>query len=369
MDKRNLIIRLIILNFLQFAVWGAYLTSFGRYLGNIGMGPQIKWFFAMQGVVSLFMPALIGIVADRYIQAQKVLSLCHFIAGILMISAAAYCSKASETGIQFTPLFILFSISMAFYMPTLAVSNSVAYHSLTQNGMDTVSSFPPIRAFGTIGFICSMLVTNWLKIDGTPMQDSYTQLAASGIISIVLCIYSLTMPKCPTDRNSRRKSFTDTFGLKAFSLFKEYRFAVFFIFAMFLGMALQITNAYANTFLNSFGEIPAYANAFAVRNSNALLAISQTSETLCILLIPFFMKKFGIKKVMLTAMIAWTLRFGLFAIGKPDMPGVIWLIASCIVYGIAFDFFNISGSIFVDQNVDHTIRSSAQGLFLMMTIR
>ena len=365
--SNNIRLRLIILSFLEFAVWGAYLTSFGRYLGIIGFGPQIKWFFAMQGIVSLFMPALMGIVADRHIQAQKVLAICHLIAGVFMISASLYCMRHSEGTIRFTPLFILYSISLAFYMPTIAISNSVAYSTLTQAGMDTVSNFPPIRAFGTIGFICSMLLTNWLRIGGVAMQDSYTQLAASGILSLVLFLFTLTLPACPVNKNAGRKSFIDTFGLRAFTLFKEYRMAVFFIFAMLLGSALQITNAYANTFLGSFGAIPEYANSFAVRNSNALLAISQASETLCILLIPFFMKRLGIKKVMLTAMLAWVLRFGLFAIGKPDMPGVVWLIISCIVYGVAFDFFNISGSIFVDQNVGKDIRSSAQGLFMMMT--
>lgn len=366
MENKMLKFRLIILSFLEFAVWGAYLISLGRYLGIIGLGPQIKWFFAMQGIVSLIMPALIGIIADRHIQAQKVLSICHFIAGAFMIAASLYCMK-SAGNVRFAPLFTLYSISLAFFMPTIAISNSVAYQALSSAGIDTISAFPPIRAFGTVGFICSMLLTNWLKIGGTVMQDSFTQMTASGVFSLILCVFSLTLPKCPVNRNAEKKSLVETFGLRAFTLFKDPRMAVFFIFAMLLGSALQITNAYANTFLGSFAEIPAYANTFAVRNSNALLAISQTSETLCILLIPFFMQRFGIKKVMLTAMIAWVARFGLFAIGKPDMPGVIWLILSCIVYGVAFDFFNISGSMFVDQNVTPDTRSSAQGLFMMMT--
>lgn len=366
MENKVLKFRLIILSFLEFAVWGAYLISLGRYLGIVGLGPQIKWFFAMQGIVSLIMPALIGIIADRHIQAQKVLSICHFIAGAFMIAASLYCMK-SAGNVRFAPLFTLFSISLAFFMPTIAISNSVAYQALSSAGIDTISAFPPIRAFGTVGFICSMLLTNWLKIGGTVMQDSFTQMTASGVFSLILCVFSLTLPKCPVNRNAEKKSLVETFGLRAFTLFKDPRMAVFFIFAMLLGSALQITNAYANTFLGSFAEIPAYANTFAVRNSNALLAISQTSETLCILLIPFFMQRFGIKKVMLTAMIAWVARFGLFAIGKPDMPGVIWLILSCIVYGVAFDFFNISGSMFVDQNVTPDTRSSAQGLFMMMT--
>ena len=381
-SKNNLKLKLIAMNFLEFAVWGAYLTSLGRYLGNIGLGSQIKWFFAMQGIVSLFMPTLMGIVADRKIQAQKVLSLCHGVAGIFMMAAGFYCMSAGS-GVHFGPLFILYSISLAFFMPTIALTNSVAYNALRGVQMDPVKEFPPIRVFGTIGFICSMLLTNFLPIGNAwlingdtgswelvahpTMQNSFAQLIYSGILSIVLCAYALTMPKCPVNPAKEKTNFVDAFGLKAFTLFKDSQFAVFFIFSMLLGAALQITNGYANTFLGSFASDPALANTFAVKNSNALIAISQASETLCILLIPFFMKKFGIKKVMLISMLAWVFRFGFFGLGNPAMPGVLLFVLSCIVYGIAFDFFNISGSLYVEQRTDKDIRSSAQGLFMMMT--
>ena len=365
MKNQNISLRLIIMNFLEFAAWGAYLTSLGRYLGMVGMGPQIKWFFAMQGIVSIFMPALMGIIADRHIQAQKVLSLCHGLAGVFMLGAGIYCMQ-SGAGMTFAPLFALYSLSVAFFMPTIALSNSVAYNALESAGMDTVKAYPPIRVFGTVGFICSMLLTNFLKIGGTAMQDSYTQLMSSGIISLVLAVYAMSMPSCPT-RKDAGTSLADSLGLKAFSLFKDKQFAVFFIFSMLLGASLQITNGYANTFLGSFGENPEFASTFAVKNSNALISISQISETLCILLIPFFMKKFGIKKVMLIAMFAWVFRFGFFGLGTPDMPGVLLFVLSCIVYGVAFDFFNISGSLYVNDNVTKDIRSSAQGLFMLMT--
>lgn len=364
-QNSSISIRLILLNFLEFAVWGAYLTSLGRYLGGIGMGSQIKWFFAMQGIVSIFMPALMGILADRKMQAQKVLSLCHALAGVSMIAAGVYCMKAGAA-IQFAQLFALYSFSVAFFMPTIALVNSVAYNALEKAGMDPVKAFPPIRVFGTVGFIISMLATNFLKIDGVAMQDSFTQLISSGLISIVLCGYALSMPACPTKKNEG-SSLADSLGLKAFALFKDKQFAIFFIFSMLLGASLQITNGYANTFLGSFGENPEYADTFAVKNSNALISISQLSETLCILLIPFFMKKFGIKKVMLIAMFAWVFRFGFFGLGSPDMPGVLLFILSCIVYGVAFDFFNISGSLYVNENAPKDIRSSAQGLFMLMT--
>ena len=364
-QNSSISIRLIFLNFLEFAVWGAYLTSLGRYLGGIGMGSQIKWFFAMQGIVSIFMPALMGILADRKMQAQKVLSLCHALAGVSMIAAGVYCMKAGAA-IQFAPLFALYSFSVAFFMPTIALVNSVAYNALEKAGMDPVKAFPPIRVFGTVGFIISMLATNFLKIDGVAMQDSFTQLISSGLISIVLCWYALSMPACPTKKNES-SSLADSLGLKAFALFKDKQCAIFFSFSMLLGASLQITNGYANTFLGSFGENPEYADTFAVKNSNALISISQLSETLCILLIPFFMKRFGIKKVMLIAMFAWVFRFGFFGLGSPDMPGVLLFILSCIVYGVAFDFFNISGSLYVNENAPKDIRSSAQGLFMLMT--
>ena len=366
MKNNNVTFKLIVMNFLEFAVWGAYLTSLGRYLGQVGMGPQIKWFYAMQGIVSIFMPALMGILADRHIQAQKVLSLCQGLGGLFMIGAGLYCMSAGAA-LQFAPLFVLYSLSVAFFMPTIAISNSVAYNALERAGKDPVKDYPPIRVFGTIGFICSMLLTNFLKIGGVAMQDSYTQLVSSGILSLVLCGYALTLPACPTKKGQGDQSLAESLGLKAFTLFKDPQFAIFFIFSMLLGAALQITNGYANTFLESFSADPSLADTFAVKNSNALISLSQLSETLCILLIPFCMKRFGIKKVMLIAMFAWVFRFGFFGLGAPDMPGVLLFVLSCIVYGVAFDFFNISGSLYVNENADKEIRSSAQGLFMLMT--
>ena len=365
MKNNQLKVRLVLMLILQYAAWGAYLTSLGRYLGMAGLGPQIKWFFAMQGIVSIFMPTLMGIVADRYIPAQKTLSLCHGLAGLFMLGAGFYCMSAGGT-VAFAPLFVLYSISVAFYMPTIAISNSVAYNALGKAGMDPVTAYPPLRVFGTVGFIASMLLTNFIKIGGVAMQDNYNQLFFSGILSLVLCAYALSMPACDINRGES-KSLAEAFGLKAFSLFKQGQFAIFFIFSMLLGASLQITNGYANTFLGSFAADPSLANTFAVKNSNALIAISQASETLCILLIPICMKRFGIKKVMLMAMFAWVFRFGFFGAGNPSMPGVLLFILSCIVYGVAFDFFNISGSLYVNENTTPDIRSSAQGVFMLMT--
>ena len=357
--------RLITLVFLEYAVWGAYLISIGRYLAQAGLGSQIKWFFATNGIVSLFMPALVGIIADRYIQAQRLLAVCHLLAGALMLSAGIYCLGTDQ--VMFDSLYPLYALSILFFMPTVALTNSVSYSIITRAGGDPVKDYPPIRLFGTVGFICSMLAVNFIKIGGVQMQDSYTQLIMSGVISLILCIYSLTLPECPTGGKRAERSVAEAFGISAFRLFGQRHMAVFFVFCILMGSALQITNGYANTFLSSFSSNPAMADTFAVKNSNALLSLSQISETLCFLLVPFCMKRFGIKKVLLMSMIAWVLRFGLFGIGTPDMPGVLLFILSCILYGIAFDFFNIAGSLYVEQNVAGSIRASAQGLFMMMS--
>lgn len=365
MKNNGISIRLIIMNFLQYAIWGAYLTSMGSYLVNIGLGAKIGIFYAMQGIVSIFMPAIIGIIADKYIQAQKVLGLCHGIAGLAMIAAGYYGLVAGDS-VNFATLFSLYSISVAFYMPTIALSNSVAYSGLEKFGMDTVKDFPPIRVFGTVGFICSMLFVNFMSIDGVQFQLSYNQFFTSGVIGLVLAAYAFTLPACPVAKGGESKSVAEAFGLKAFALFKKKDMAIFFIFSMLLGVSLQITNGFANPFITHFKEIPEYANAWGAQNANALISLSQLSETLCILLIPFAMKFFGIKKVMLIAMFAWVFRFGLFGAGNPG--SCVWMfVLSCLVYGVAFDFFNISGSLYVNMKTDEKIRSSAQGLFMLMT--
>ncbi len=357
----NLKVKLIIMNFLEFAVWGSYLTCMGGYLATHGLAGDIGWFYAIQGIVSLFMPALLGIVADRWIQAQKVLSLAHVIAGVFMLIAGSYAMSAGDTP-SFWPLFIPYTISVAFFMPTIGLANSVAFNALTKAGMDTVKAFPPIRVFGTIGFICAMLT-----VDFTGLQHNFGQFFMSGGFSLILALYALFMPKCPVNKNAESSSLVDVFGLRAFTLFKQKKMAIFFIFSMLLGVSLQITNGFANPFLTAFEGIKEYADTFAAQHANALISLSQISETLCILLIPFCMKRFGIKNVMLIAMFAWVFRFGFFGMGNPGMPGVILFVLSCVVYGVAFDFFNISGALYVDQQTDASIRSSAQGLFMVMT--
>lgn len=356
----NLKVRLAIMSFMQFAVWGAYLTCIGIYLSKVGMGSHIGAFFAVQGFVSLFMPALMGIVADRWIPAQRLYGFCHLFAGMFMMLAAWYGYQYGSQ-VEFPVLFSLFTGSIAFYMPSLALSYSVSYSIMTRAGMDIVKEFPAIRMFGTIGFIASM----WF-VDVMNYEQTQHQFAVSGILSIVLFVYALTLPSCPVNTTGEKKTLADALGLRAFSLFKQKKMAIFFIFAVFLGVCLQITNGFATPYLDHFQTIPQYADSYGVKYPVVLYSMSQISETFCILLIPFFMRRYGIKNVMLIAMLAWVFRFAFLGLGNPG-NGVWLFVLSMFVYGIAFDFFNISGSMFVDRSVDPNLRSSAQGLLMLMT--
>lgn len=353
---KNIKLRLIVMNFLQYGVWGAWLISLGSYLGG-GLdftGVQIGSFFATMGIASLFMPALMGVVADRWVPAQRLLGMLH------LLSAACMMYAATQT--DYMSLYTAVLMGVIFYMPTISMSNSVAYNALEKNGLDTIKDYPPIRVWGTVGFICSMIAVDLLGF-----AQSANQLYFSAAIGVVLGLYSFTLPHCDTSNKKSTGNWVDALGLRAFALFKEKRMAIFFIFSIFLGVSLQITNAFANDYLtNYFGSIEEYKGTFGVEHANILISLSQLSETLCILLIPFFLKRYGIKNVMLISMLAWVLRFGLLGLGDPG-TGVWMLILSMIVYGVAFDFFNISGSLYVEQETTPQIRASAQGVFMMMT--
>ena len=365
--NKSIKLRLIVMNVLQWAVWGSYLTSMGSYLASVGLATRIGIFYSMQGIVSIFMPTLMGIVADKFIPAQRLLGFCHGIAGAAMLGAGLY-GMTAGTDISFGVLFGLYAVSVAFYMPTIALSNSTAFKILEQNGYDTVKDFPPIRVFGTVGFICAMLFVNFMTNGvGVQYQHSYNQFIVSGVLGIAMLAYCMTLPNCPCKSDAgENQTLAQRFGLDAFALFKDRQMAIFFVFSMLLGVALQITNGFANPFISHFQEVPEFAQTWGARNANALISISQISETLGILLIPVAMRLFGIKKVMLIAMIAWVMRFGFFGLGNTG-SGVWLLILSMIVYGVAFDFFNISGALYTNMRTSEKLQNSAQGLFMLMT--
>jgi NHS family xanthosine MFS transporter len=351
----NIKFRLILMNFMQFFIWGAWLLTVGAYwFQNKGWsGAQFGAIFSTMGISSIFMPALAGIISDKWINAEKLYGILHILG-----AATLFCVPLVNNP---TTFFWVILVNMIFYMPTLSLSITVAYSALKSEGKDVVKDYPPIRVWGTIGFIAALWVIDWTK-----SETSANQFYIASGVALALGLFAFTLPKCPPLLGKTgKKTLADALGLKAFELFKTPKFAIFFAFSLLLGAALQLTNAYGTTYILDFAKVPAYKSLWAVEHSSAIISISQISETLFILAIPFFLRKFGIKNVMLFSMLAWVLRFGLFAFGDP--AGGLWMIIlSCIVYGMAFDFFNISGSLFVETQTTPEIRGSAQGLFMMM---
>lgn len=345
--------RLIVMNFLEFFVWGAWLISFGGYMIVTlrYTGGQVGSIYATMGIASLFMPALLGIVADRWVNAERVLGLCHLIGGMLLLWASMVT--------DYSTMYIIMLLNAMFYMPTIALNNAVSYRVLEKFGFEIIKVFPPIRVWGTVGFIVAMWVVDLFGWTVSPLQ-----LYVSAGSALMLGLYAFTMPACPPAKAKQTGSLISTLGLDALVLFRQTKMLVFFIFAMLLGAALQITNTFGEPFIHDFG--PAYPDSFAVQHPGLLMSVSQISETLFILTIPFFLQRFGIKKVMLMSIFAWVLRFGLFGIGNPG-SGLSLLVLSMIIYGLAFDFFNISGSLFVRKEADSSMVASAQGLFMLMT--
>ncbi|MCF6129015.1 nucleoside permease [Flavobacterium sp. AS60] len=349
-------LRLTLMSFLQFFVWGAWLITVGNYwfATKQWSGAEFGAIFSTLGISSIIMPAITGIIADKWINAEKLYGILHILGGL----ALCYIPLVEDP----TTFYWVIFAAMLCYMPTISLSNSVAYNILKNNNFDVIKVFPPIRVWGTIGFIAAMWLTN---LSGN--KASANMFYISAVSAVILGIYSFTLPKCPPQKLIAENATTaQKLGLDAFKLFGTYKMALFFLFSMFLGGALQLTNMYGDVFLSEFGNNPEYANSIIVQKSTLIMSISQVSETLFILAIPFFLKRFGIKQVMLISMLAWVLRFGLFAYGDPA-DGLWMIIMSCIVYGMAFDFFNISGSLFVETTTDSKIRSSAQGLFMMMS--
>ena len=343
-------LRLTVLSFMVFAVWGSYLTSVGSVLMSEGFGTRIGWFFASQGVLSLFTPALAGMVADRWVPAQKLLGICQAMFGLLMGGAGVYALTAAH--IDFWVLFGLYAGATAFFMPSIGLANSVAFSVLRRAGQDTVRAFPRIRVWGTVGFVCAMLFVNF-----TQFQTNARQLVTAAVVALLTAVYAFTLPDCPPG-GERRGSV-----LRSLGMLRNRQVAVFLAFSVLTGVALQITNSFGNVYISSFARIAEYADTWGAHNANALFSVSQVSEALCILLIPLCMRRFGVKNVILISMLAWALRFLLLGIGDTGQ-GLWMLVASCVVYGVAFDFFNIAGGIYMDSMADKGSRASAQGLFM-----
>lgn len=351
----NMKFRLTVMSFMQFFIWGSWLITIGAYWfqNKQWSGAEFGAIFSTMGISAIFMPALIGIISDRFVNAEKLYAIMHILGATVL-----FCLPLVDNP---TTFFWVILLNMIFYMPTLSLSITVAYTALKNNNYDVIKDYPLIRVWGTIGFIAALWVVSL-----THNETSVNQFYIASAVSLFLGLYAFTLPKCPPLlKKENTKSFINALGLDAFKLFKESRFAIFFIFSMFLGAALQLTNAYGDTYIHDFNKVDAYKDLIAVKYPAIIMSISQISETLFILAIPFFLRKFGIKQVMLFSMIAWVLRFGLFAFANPA-DGLWMIILSCIIYGMAFDFFNISGSLYIETQTSANIRGSAQGLFMMM---
>lgn len=375
--------RLSILFFLQFAIWGCYLVCLGQYLGSIGLGTYISYFYAIAGFISLFTPAIAGYIADRYSKPSKVLAVSQLMSALFMGGAWLYCVTADK--VEFTPLFILFTAAMTFYMPTMPLSNSAAFMILRSEKLDTAKTFPSIRIWGTVGFIAAMWFVNSFYYkegqigltltESDPMSQfrfQYTsgQLLASAITGLIATLWATTLfgkdnlrtfPGDPTSRKSRSFKIRD-----AATLISSKNLGIFFLFSMLLGVALQINNGYMAPYISHFRAIDEFAKTFGAGNATMLSSISQISETLCMLLVGIALTRFGIKKVVLAAMGAWVINFLFLGLGNPG-NGLWMFIVAMLVYGIGFDFFNIAGSIYVDRVAPEDLKASAQGTFMMMS--
>lgn len=371
--------RLSLLYFLQFAVWGSYLSCFGQLLGAGGLGPDIQWFYAAVGIVSLLTPALFGHLADRYIPSLRLLGICHLCASVIMFGLWIYAS--SRTQYLFWPFFIIYLCFLAFYMPTMALSNATTFALLKSLGIRPVDQFPVIRIWGTLGFVAAMWFVNSAYIyegylgftlndlnPAAPYRFQYNsyQLLTSSVLGLLTSLYTTTLPVTQIPNPGKSSSVPEIFGLKAFRLFKVTDIRVFLIFAILTGVCLQISNGYVVPFVNHFMAFKEYTGSLGAGNATMLFSLSQISEAGFILLTGMAMKRIGFKWVIFLAMLAWCLRFLFLGLGNPG-EGIWWLVFSMVVYGVAFNFFNIAGNIYIDQKSDKRNKGFGQGLLMMMS--
>lgn len=353
-------LRLITLEFLQFFIWGSWLISLGGYL-SYGLsvpatGAQIGTIFATSGLSALLTPGIIGIIADKWMNSERLLGICHLLGAIALSMA----SRATT----YEQLFPWMLFNALVFMPTISLSVSVCYSLLAKERLDPVKAFPPIRIWGTVGFITALFI-----VDISGWKMSANQLLLASVSALVLSMYSFSLPASPPMK-TKSKNLKSAFGLDAWVLFKKKHMTVFFIFSVLLGVCLQITNSFSSSFILGFANTEIYGSqyldSFAVKHSNIFLSIAQIAEALFILAIPFFMKKYGIKNVLLLSLTAWFLRFTFLGFGNPAEKMIVWVL-SMIIYGMAFDFFHLAASLFVEKEAPQTIRASSQGWLMMLS--
>lgn len=346
------------MQFMVYFIWGSWLITLSAYWFQNKHWPSTLFglVFSTMAISSIFTPTAAGILADRYINAEYLMFLCNFIGAITLFILPSLTTP--------TAFFWVMLLYMIFYKPTLSLSASISYSALQFDHLDIINDYPIIRVWGTIGFVIALWTISLCGWEKSPIQF-YVASAAS----LLLSLYSFSLPRCkplqPSSSSDEESaiSVSERCGVEAFQIFRSSTMCVFFLFTTLLGAALQLTNAYGDTFLHDFAHHPEYSNSLVVSYPAIFMSISQISEICFILTIPTVYTKCGIKITMSLSMFAWVIRFGCFAYANPT-DRLLLIIISCIAYGAAFDFFLISGSLFIDSQVENELRASAQGLFM-----
>ncbi len=341
----NIKVKLSVMMFLQYTIWGAWFVTVGNYMSAIGMSSTIHWAYTVGPIAAIISPFFIGMVADRFFATEKVLGILHFIGGVSIILAPFVAEGPSASPTFFI---LLLLVHMLSYMPTVGLTNSLAFANLSNQEKE----FPIIRVFGTIGWIAAgIFVSKILGADETSLP-----LTVAGIASFLMGIFSFTLPHTPPPAKGEKTSFRKIIGIDAIKKLNTKPFIVFIVSSFLISIPLAVYYAYAPVFVNSSGiENPAFVMSFG-----------QMSEVVFILIMPLLFPILGVKKMLLTGMGAWVLRYILFSLGADDT--IVWMILSgVILHGICYDFFFVAGFIYVDKTASVEIRAQAQGFVILAT--
>ena len=335
-------LKLFTMMFLQYFVWGSWYVTLGTYLGEtLGFqGQQIGLAYGTTAVAAMISPFFVGMIADRFFATERILTVLHLIGGVILLFASQM-----QT---FLPFYLVLLSYTLLFMPTLALTNSLSFHQMQNPGKE----FPVIRVLGTIGWIVAGNIIGILELESSPVQ---LQLAAGS--SIVLGVFCFVLPHTPPKRTAERMTMRDVLGLDALGLLKERSFAIFVLGSFLISIPLQFYYTFANPFLNEIG----------LENAAGKMTLGQVSEIGFMLVMPWFFVRLGIKRMLLIGMLAWVCRYIFFAFG--DVSALTWMLyAGILLHGICYDFFFVTGQIYVDRKAPTHLRAAAQGLIAFVTL-